>query len=276
MVFMSLLEETKFLLRRYRIFPKKALGQHFLVESSVLQSIVGYASIGRSDVVLDIGAGFGFLTRLLAGKCGAVLAVESDVGLVKVLCERLKSLSNVKVVEGDVLQLPVLEFSKVVSVPPYNISSALLLWLFRQKFECAVLVFQREFVDRLVASVGGKNYGWLGVVAYYHVDVEVLDEVPREMFYPQPEVDSVVVRLRPRKPLPFVVKDEELFRQLVQALFTRRNRKVRNALVPFVRGKFGDDADSVLERLRSFPFFDRRVRELAPEDFGALLNGFAW
>ena len=271
---MGLLEETKFLLRRYRISPKKALGQHFMIEPSILQSMITYAAVERSDLVLDVGAGFGFLTRFLADKCKAVLAVESDVKLVKILCEQLKDLSNVKIIEGDVLQMPILQFNKVVSVPPYNISSPLLLWLFRQNFECAVFIFQKEFANRLVASVGSEGYGWLTVVAYYYVDVELLDKVPCWMFCPQPEVDSVVVRLRPKKPLPFAVKNEVLFRQLAQSLFTRRNRKVRNAIVPFIHGRFGADAEGVLERLESFPFFDKRVRELAPEDFGVLLNGF--
>jgi 16S rRNA (adenine1518-N6/adenine1519-N6)-dimethyltransferase len=222
-----------------------------------------YAVLDSGDVVLDVGAGLGFLTKFVAGKCRRVLAVELDAGLARVLREQLTDLSNVRIVVGDILKVEVPEFGKVVSVPPYQISSRLVLWLFGRSFDCAVLVFQREFADRLVASVGSGEYGWLAVFAYYCVDVELLDDVPRWMFFPQPEVDSVVVRLKPKKPKPFAVKNEEFFRRLVRLLFTQRNRKVRNAVLPFLKG---ERSGMVV------PFGDRRVRELAPEDFGALAN----
>lgn len=233
-----------------------------MVDSSVFKRMADYAMLRNGDVVLDIGAGLGFLTRFLASKCKGVLAVEFDTRLAKVLREQLKDLSNVQIIEGDVFKVELPEFSKVVSVPPYQISSRLVLWLFDRSFDCAVLVFQKEFADRLVASVGSSEYGWLAVFAYYFVDVELLDDVPRWMFFPQPEVDSVVVVLKPRKSHPFVVKNEEFFRRFVRLLFTQRNRKVRNAVVPFLRG----------ERSEAVPFGDRRVRELAPEDFGVLAN----
>lgn len=269
---MSLLEKTKFLLRSHRIFPKKSFGQHFMIDNSILEKMVDYALLKNSDVVLDIGAGFGFLTKLLASKCETVLAVESDARLVDVLCEQLKNVSNVKIIKGDVFNVNVPRFTKVVSIPPYNISSSLLLWLFHQKFERAVLIFQKEFANRLVALVGSEAYGWLTVIAYYYVDVELLDDVSRKMFYPPPEVESTIVRLKSKIP-PFTIRDEALFKQFVQSLFTQRNRKVRNALVSFIRGRMASDMGNTLKKVESFPFLDKRVRELAPEDFGALLNG---
>jgi len=269
---MSLLERTKFLLRKYRIFPNKLLGQNFMVEPSILQSMVNYASLEQDDVALDIGAGLGFLTRFLSNKCKRVLAVESDAKLVKILREQLKDLLNVKIIEGDVLKACIPQFNEVVSIPPYNISSRLLLWLFTKNFECAVLVFQKEFADRLVASVGSEDYGWLTVFTYYHVEVELLDNVPKWMFYPQPEVDSIVIRLKLRKMPPFKLKNKVLFKPLVQSLFTRRNRKVRNAVLPFLKGMPAIVADNAVELVEAFPFCGKRVRELAPEDFGALAN----
>lgn len=272
---MSLLGKTKFLLRRYRFSPKKRLGQNFMVEPSVFQCLANYASLSRNDVVLDIGAGLGFLTCFLAEKCKCVLAVESDSKLVGVLHEELRDLSNVKLIEGNVLKVQIPQFNKVVSAPPYYISSSLLLWLFNSNFECAVLVFQEEFADRLAASVATKGYGWLTVVAYYHLEVELLDKVPKWMFYPQPEVDSIIIRLKLRKPPPFVLKDKALFKQLVQAVFTQRNRKVRNAVLPFLKSKHVMTVEKAVKLADSLPFHDKRVRELAPEDFGALANALA-
>jgi 16S rRNA (adenine1518-N6/adenine1519-N6)-dimethyltransferase len=243
-----------------------------MIESSILQSMTNYASLGENDVVLDIGAGLGFLTRFLSDKCESVLAVESDVHLVKILREELKDLSNVKVIEGDVLKADIPQFSKVVSIPPYHISSRLLLWLFSKDFECAVLIFQKEFANRLVASVGSEDYGWLTVFTYYHAEVEFLDDVPKWMFYPQPEVDSIIIRLKPWKMSPFKLKNKVLFRQLVRSLFTQRNRKVRNAILPFMKGIRAIAAEDTVKLAEAFPFTDKRVRELAPEDFGALAN----
>ena len=243
-----------------------------MVESSIFQRMADYASLRRSDVVLDIGAGLGFLTRFLADKCKSVLAVESDSGLVRGLREQLKDAPNVKIVEGNVLKVQVSQFNKVVSIPPYNISSALLLWLFNRNFDRAVLIFQKEFANRLVASVGSEDYGWLTVFAYYHVELELLDEVPKWMFYPRPEVDSIIACLKPKKPSPFSLRNEALFKQLVQALFTQRNRKIRNAVLPFIKSMHTTITENVVELADSLPFHDKRVRELAPEDFGALAN----
>jgi 16S rRNA (adenine1518-N6/adenine1519-N6)-dimethyltransferase len=275
MAVMSLLERTKFLLRRYRIFPKKRLGQNFMVEPSFFQCMIKYASLSRDDVVLDVGAGLGFLTRSVADKCKRVLAVESDSSLVSILHAELRNFPNVELIKGNVLKVQIPQFNKAVSVPPYHISSSLLLWLFNKNFECAVLIFQKEFANRLVASVGSEDYGWLTIVAYYHVEVELFDEVPKWMFYPQPEVSSIIVRLEPKKPLPFTLKDKVLFKQLVRTLFTQRNRKVRNAVLPFIKITHVTTAENAVKLADSLPFHDKRVRELAPEDFGALANALA-
>lgn len=268
---MSLLEETKSILRRYRITPKKRLGQHFIVNDSIFQRLAECAALTGNDVVLDVGAGLGFFTRFLAGKCKKVLAVEVDPRLVKILRSNLKDLPNVEITEGNVLKTPIPQFNKVVSIPPYNISSDLLLWLFERDFACAVLVFQKEFANRIIASVGSEEYGWLAALAYYHFEIELFDDVPRWMFYPQPKVDSIVVRLNPKSPPPFPLKNKTFFKQLVQALFTRRNRKIRNTIKPFLT-KYYKTAKDINQLVDALPFRDRRARELAPEDFGELSN----
>jgi len=267
---MSLLQKTRLLIRLYKFSPKKRFGQSFLVDKDLLQRLVFYASLSDSDVVLEVGAGLGFLTRLLAQKCRKVIAVEIDSKLVKILKEQLRDLRNVKLIEGDVLKVSVPSFNKVVSTPPYSISSPLLFWLLERNFDCAVLAFQKEFAERLNAPVHSKEYSRLTVSTYYRTDVELLDYVPKELFYPPPDVDSIIVRLKPRKP-PFRVIDEELFFGLVQMLFTQRNRKVRKSVIPFLqRQGFGrEEASKIADSLL---FHDKRVRELAPEDFGAIAN----
>jgi len=268
---MSLLEETKFLLRKHRIFPGKSLGQHFMVEPLIFKLLAERASLSSSDYVLDIGAGFGFLTRFLAERCEKVLAVEIDQRFVKILKDRLKDLPNVEVIGGDLLKSHIPKFSKVVSIPPYNISSALLRWLFDKDFVRAVLVFQKDFAQRLMSPVESEHYGWLSVLSYYHFECELFGHVPKGMFYPPPQVDSIIVCLTPRSSPPFHVKNYALFMELVQTLFPQRNRKVRNAVQPFIKKRY-PALEGTVKVANSLPFSDRRVRELAPEDFGELAN----
>jgi len=270
---MSLLQKTRLLLHLYKFLPKKRLGQNFLIDSDLLQRLLSYASVSETDVVLEVGAGLGFLTRLLAQKCRKVVAVEVDSKLVKILGEQLHDLRNVELIEGDVLKVSVPFFSKVVSTPPYSISSPLLFWLLERDFDCAVLAFQKEFAERLTSSVDSKEYSRLTVSTYYRAEVELLDYVPKELFYPPPEVDSIIVRFKPRKP-PFSVANEKLFFGLVQTLFTQRNRKVRNSVVPFLLRQ-GFEREEALKIVESLLFHDKRVRELAPEDFGAITNEIA-
>jgi len=267
---MSLYKETRSLLQWYRISPKKRLGQNFVIENSLLQSLIAYGNIDKEDTVLEVGAGLGFLTRLLSLKCRRVIAVEIDSKLATVSRENLSKLPNIELIEGDVLTAKIPSFDKMISTPPYSISSPLLFWLLTKAFQLAVLAFQEEFARRLKADVGSKDYSRLTVTTYYRADIELLDHIPKNSFYPSPDVDSMIVRIKP-KPAPFKVKDEKAFFELVQTVFNQRNKKLRNAIPPLLikRGLDKQKAQMVADRLT---FHDKRVRELAPEDFGALTN----
>jgi len=238
-----------------------------MTDEATLHTMVSYASLGKEDVVLEIGAGIGALTKTLSSFCQKVVAVESDRRLVEVLRRELANLDNVALIEGDVLKTTIPAFNKVVSNLPFHISSPILFWLLDRDFDCAILTFQKEFAERLVAPVGSKEYSRLTVETYYRAEVQLLEAVSKKVFYPAPNVDAMIVRLKPRKAAPFQLKDEETFHELVRMLFTQRNRKVRNAVVGFLQklDKEREFADSLL-------FHEKRVRELAPEDFGALAN----
>lgn len=267
---MDLLQRSKRLLRRYGVRPRKRFGQNFAIDFAFLQKLVSFAPLSSEDTVLEIGAGLGFLTKLLSQKCRRVLAVEVDTGLLKILRAELKDLENVTLIEGDVLNVSLPSFNKVVSNPPYSISSPLLFWLLEKNFEHAVLTLQEELAKRLVAQVGSRDYSRLTVTTYYNAEVELLDHVPKEMFYPQPDVDSRIISIKPREP-PFPVKDEAAFFELVRILFTQRNKKTRNAIIPFLR-KREIKAEETRRFADSLPFHDKKVRRLAPEDFAFLAN----
>jgi len=269
------LSETKRLLRTFRIVPNRVLGQNFMVEPLLFSKLTEYAALKRSDVVLDAGAGFGFLTQFLADKCKVIIAVEKDPRVAMVLREQVKNCTNVTVVDGDVLKVELPAFNKLVSIPPYYLSSHLITWLLERKTERAVLILQREFADKLVAPVGSEEYGWLTVVVSHEAQVELLDIVDKSMFYPQPKVDSVVIRLVPWKRAPFEVKNRLFFNMMVRSVFTQRNRKVSNALVPFLKSTRRIAKEEAKKLADTVPFAEKRVRELGPRDFGELANALA-
>lgn len=267
----NLLRRAKKLLRLYNFYPKKRLGQNFTVNSEILHHLVSHACLTKNDIVLEIGAGFGFLTQLLALKAKKVVAIEIDPSLVTFLKEHLQNFDNVELIEGDFLEVSVPKFNKVVAAPPYSISSPLLFRLLKNKFDSAFLILQKEFAERLAASVGTKDYGRLTVSIYYRATVELLEPVPRTMFYPPPNVDSMILCLTPRRHPPFFVEDESFFFDLVRVLFTQRNKKVRNSVVPFLR-QHEMSRSEVTIFADSLTHSQKRVRELTPEDFGFLAN----
>jgi 16S rRNA (adenine1518-N6/adenine1519-N6)-dimethyltransferase len=266
------LEETKQLLWTHRITPNKLLGQNFMVEPQLYPKMCHYAELCDSDVVLDAGAGFGFLTRFLANKCKAVVAVEKDPQVAAVLREQIGSLNNVTVVEGDVLKAKLPEFNKVIAIPPYYLSSNLVIWLLKSTIDCAVLIVQKEFAERLVADVSSEEYSWLTVVAQQRAKVELLDAVSKDMFYPAPEVDSIFISLKPCNAKSFEVKDEAFFVQITKWLFTERNKKLAKAITPFLRTNLKLNKQDAEKLALNLPFHERRVRELSPKDFGAIAN----
>lgn len=243
-----------------------------MIEPSLYPKLCVYAEIESSDVVLDAGAGFGFLACFLASKCKQVIAVEKDRQVATVLREQIKGAVNVTVIEGDVLKAMLPDFNKVIAIPPYYLSSHLVMWLLERRINCAVLILQKEFVDRLVASVGSENYGWLTVVTNQQAEVELFDLVPDEMFYPQPEVDSVILRIKPWSKTPFEVKNKAFFIQMVKWLFTQRNKKLGKALAPFLKTTLKLSKQEAEKIALALPFHDKRARELSPKNFGDLAN----
>ena len=262
---------VKKLLRSYGLKPKKKLGQHFLLDRGLMERLADQASLRPSDTVLDIGAGLGFLTEVLASRGCRVIAVEVDRGLARLLRDRLAGYGNVEVIEGDVLRTPMPPFNKSVSAPPYNIISRIIFWLLgKPDLEIAVLIIQEELARRLVAEPGTEDYGRLTVAVYYRADVELLEPVPRDRFWPQPDVDSMAVKIVRREP-PFRVLDEKLFLALVRGLFSHRNKMLRRAL-RLALSSLGMDDEEARALANGAPYAVRRVRELLPEELAEVAN----
>jgi 16S rRNA (adenine1518-N6/adenine1519-N6)-dimethyltransferase len=267
---MKIIKNTKQLLYKYNIKPKKSLSQNFLVDEKILNKMISYASLNAEDIVLEIGAGFGFLTELISKLVKKVIAVEVDSKIARILQERLVSYDNVSILKEDIIKVKKPFFNKVVSSPPYHISSPLLFWLLRKKFKSAVLTFQEEFAKKLVSTPNSKDYCKLSVLVFYYFKVELKDKISKDGFFPQPKVDSMIVRLIPRPP-PFYVKNEEILREVTHVIFTQKNKKLRKAILPFFFEN-GITKRKGLELADNLPFNNRRPREMSPDEIGLFVN----
>ncbi|MBI4177782.1 MAG: ribosomal RNA small subunit methyltransferase A [Candidatus Aenigmarchaeota archaeon] len=223
--------DIKGLLSSVGVKPSKRLSQNFLINDAVIEAEIGFANLSGTDTVLDIGAGFGFLTEKLSGNAKKTIAVELDKRLAVYLKTRFRGNRNIEVVQGDILELVKgLEFDKVVANIPYEISSPLTFAILEKGFKLAIICYQKEFADRMVAKPGTKDYSRLSVMTSYFADAKILMRVPKQSFYPQPKVDSAVVSMTLKKERPYTVKDEKFFFGVVASLFQHKKQTVRNAL----------------------------------------------
>ena len=237
------------------------LGQNFLIDINVANREIDYAQLNKNDVVLEIGPGRGVLTKLIAKKVKKVIAIEID----KELAERLKNEipSNILIINDDVLKIDFKKlptFNKIVSNLPFQISSPLTFKLLDYPFSKAILIYQKDFADRMIASQGTKNYSRLSVGVYYKTHCRILEIVSRNCFSPVPKVDSCIVELVPRRKPPFEILDESFFYNLVKELFAHRRKKIKNSLT---------DRLDILDKI---PYMNNRVEDLSPQQIGEISN----
>lgn len=251
-------------LRNLGTLPSKALGQHFLLREDLAEAIVEYAEIEPGERVLEVGPGLGVLTERLLRRTPRVVAVELDTRLAEALRTRLPQL---ELIQGDVLRVPLPPFEKVVSNLPFEISSAFVDRLLPLPFRRAVLTFQKEFAERLVADAGSKAYSRLSVKVYYRSRARIRRTVPPSAFWPSPEVAAAVVQLDARPP-PFDA-DPGRFYGVVDALFLHRRKTAANAL-RLSRQWLGLSSEDLEAGLRDSPFATRRPEQLRPEDMAEL------
>ena len=227
------------LLERHRVTPRKALGQHFVIDPSVVAKLVRLAGVGPGDRVVEVGAGTGTLTRALAATGALVRTYEVDERLAPLLVEVLGSHPNVDVVIGDAAREDLAASLDggpwaLVANLPYNVGTRLLLDLLRrapQVTRYAVMV-QREVADRLVAAPGSKLYGLPSViVGLYATMAEAMTRLPPDVFHPRPRVESALVVLERRTE---VAEAAEAAARLASVAFGHRRKMLRNSLAEHV------------------------------------------
>ncbi len=271
----------RILLNAWNIRAKKQLGQNFLSDRSTAAMIVTRAGISADDVVLEIGAGLGAITIPVARIARAVYAVEIDPQLINLLKTELltNNITNVSLVEKSILHLDIEELTgklghKIVVMGnlPYNISSQILVKLInsRTSVNRAVLMFQKEFAQRITAQPGGKDYGRLTVMLNYCADLNRLATIDAALFFPKPKVDSEVLEIKFKSPLKDRAHDEESLFRVIKAAFGRRRKTLKNALAGSELRITGDTALGALEVAGIDPV--RRAETLEVSEFVALSN----
>jgi 16S rRNA (adenine1518-N6/adenine1519-N6)-dimethyltransferase len=244
--------------------PYKALGQNFLRDENILNKIVESLGLRDGDVVIEIGPGQGALTKHLNDKPIKLIGIEVDERAIRLLQQRFGD--TLDLIHRDVLEVKLAELAmqngrtvRIVGNIPYYLTSEILFWLFdaRTAVADATLMVQVEVAKRLIALPKNKEYGILSIFTQFYTECEMLFKVSRNCFFPKPEVESAVVRLRFKEHLPQC--DEKLFRSVVRSTFGQRRKTLRNGLK-----SMGFD-ESTLKKVQ----FDltKRPEELGVEEF---------
>jgi 16S rRNA (adenine1518-N6/adenine1519-N6)-dimethyltransferase len=227
------------LLQRHGLRLSKRFGQHFLIDPALCRSLVARCGLSRADRVVEIGPGLGSLTGLLADAAGEVLAVEIDQGFCRALQERMVGRDIVRVMCEDILEFSWANVpaTKVIGAIPYHITSPILLMLCQQvrRIPEAWLGLQQEVGERVMAKPGTKAYGRLSILVQYHFEIARVAKIPRQAFFPQPEVDSIWLHLRGRPKPAVAVRDEALFFDVVRVAFGQRRKTLLNCLLQLPR-----------------------------------------
>jgi 16S rRNA (adenine1518-N6/adenine1519-N6)-dimethyltransferase len=243
----SLLHRTKDLLREYGLQARKGLGQHFLVNSGILNMITGAAELSPSDLVLEVGPGIGVLTHELVGQAGWVIAVELDTRLAEMVKETLLPESNFSIINTDVLKVEPLELIqqekgkfpaaiadplnyKLVANLPYYITQPIIRHFCEAKLKPRIMVImvQKEVAKNIIAQPGDLSL--LAISVQYYGKPEIVGYVPARNFYPAPKVDSAILKITMYPKPPLIVTSEKSFFKIVRAGFCARRKQVANSL----------------------------------------------
>ncbi len=234
-------QETIAVLQRYGFNFQKKYGQNFLIDTHVLDKIIGAAQIGPDDFVLEIGPGIGTMTQYLAEAAREVVAVEIDAKLIPILEDTLKEYDNVTVLNEDILKVDICKIAeeknagkpiKVVANLPYYITTPIIMGLFESEvpLESITVMVQKEVADRMQVGPGTKDYGALSLAVQYYAEPYIVANVPPNCFIPRPAVGSAVIRLTRYQEKPVKVEDASFMFKIIRASFNQRRKTLQNGL----------------------------------------------
>ncbi|MCR4805421.1 MAG: 16S rRNA (adenine(1518)-N(6)/adenine(1519)-N(6))-dimethyltransferase RsmA [Clostridia bacterium] len=272
--------------RRYDFKTAKSLGQNFVTDPAVTEGILQAAGAGPEDLVIEVGPGLGVITSRAAQNCGKLVAIEIDKKLLPILAETVGWQPNVKILNEDFLQTDLealvaaesllpdgrrAEHVRLIGNLPYYITTPILnkLMALPGLFTSITIMVQKEVAEKLMAQPRAKNYGVISIHVQYYCEIEYIMDVPKEVFLPQPKVDSSVLTLHVRKSPAAKVADEAKFFEVVKAGFAQRRKTLSNALT----GALGKTRDQVLAALEAAGIDPkRRAETLSIEEFAEATN----
>lgn len=274
------LSSTREIVEKYGFRLTKSLGQNFLVDRNILDKIVDAAEISEEDIVFEIGTGVGTLTYELAQRAKKVIAIEIDKNLIPILQETLSEFNNVTIINQDILKTDIESIVnehaeggniKVVANLPYYITTPIIMRFLESNVhvDAFVLMIQKEVADRIAAKPSTKDYGSLTVAIQYYAESKIIAKVPKTAFFPQPAVDSSVIKLSSRTEQPVVVEDEKLFFKVVRGSFAKRRKTILNSL-----STYEDFNKETIAKALELANIDprRRGETLTIEEFALLTN----
>ena len=234
-------QETIAVLQRYGFNFQKKYGQNFLIDTHVLDKIIGAAQIGPDDFMLEIGPGIGTMTQYLAEAAREVVAVEIDTKLIPILQDTLKEYDNVTVLNEDILKVDIRKIAeeknggkpiKVVANLPYYITTPIIMGLFESEvpLDSITVMVQKEVADRMQVGPGTKDYGALSLAVQYYAEPYIVANVPPNCFIPRPAVGSAVIRLTRYQEKPVKVNDASFMFKIIRASFNQRRKTLQNGL----------------------------------------------
>ena len=279
----NILNETKFLMKKYKISANKSLGQNFLINDEAVDDIVSSSKICSDDLVIEIGPGLGTLTKELLEKAAKVIAIELDTRMIKILNDRFSLYNNFEIINEDVLKvdleklisdqknnLPQIKNVKIVANLPYYITTPIIMKLLedRLSIDTITVMIQKEVADRIVSVPGSKLSGAITYKVNYYAEPESIRLVGRECFIPQPNVDSEVIKLNVRKEPVIKVKNQDLFFSIIKCSFMQRRKTLINALV---NGNIIENKETAKKILNELKLNENiRGEVLSIEEFGRL------
>lgn len=237
---MGVLENTKFLMKKYNITASKALGQNFLIDEEVIRNTIKGANIKEDELVIEVGPGLGTLTEEIAKSASKVICIELDKRMIEILKDRFCLFDNVEIINQDVLKLDLDElikangkkYAKVVANLPYYITTPIIMKLLESgaSFESITVMVQKEVADRLCAITGTREAGAITYAVEYYANARKLFKVPNTCFIPMPKVESEVITLEVKQDKFEGVKDKELLFKIIKFAFMQRRKTLLNAL----------------------------------------------
>lgn len=266
----NIYEQTKYIMKKYGITANKKLGQNFLINETVINTIANASKITKEDLVIEIGPGLGTLTQILLEKAGKVICIELDNRMIDILNDRFFMYENFKIINEDVLKVDLKELIKkekqneqikkvkIVANLPYYITTPIIMKLLEEKLdiESITVMIQKEVADRLTAVPGDKKSGAITYTVYYYAQAEEILTVSNSSFIPEPEVESEVIKLNLRKDPVIKVDNEKKLFKLIKISFMQRRKTLINAIGNSELGLSKEKIEQVLQELN----IDTRIR----------------